>query len=416
MKRKNLWGLLLINFGISAYWQIENFWINLYWNREVDQHAFYISLMVATSAIVGVLTQIIIGALSDSSKNKYGRRKIFIFIGGITGCICMCIFPLTKHILLSYGLIAAVVFGVIIDIFITFFGDMTTPTRLALFTELTEIEERGGKNALIGLLSGAGGGLIMLMYIMNFPNNDAYFYVGAVCLLLGAIGCVFLVDDSPEPNNSRTFQMCLKEILRRESYREHPDFYRLLLAFFVFYLGLNVFSNYIFVYAENVLRFDQTQIGLLAVSFVVFNLLITLPATTLSDKIGRKPLVIIAIACSSILLIVLTFLDAGQTFLLYIITFGLIMALTATFDLTATSWTQDLCPKDMKGSMLAYLVVVKVIPMAPGALLGGWIADHYAVSVGQYSPLIFLVGGLISLCAFPFYFKITDSIKREEKS
>ena len=72
---------------------------------------------------------------------------------------------------------------------ITFFGDITTPTRLALLAESTEIKERGTINALIAIPAGisviivvAGSG-----YIMDFVGPDFVFYYGGISLMISGI-------------------------------------------------------------------------------------------------------------------------------------------------------------------------------------------------------------------------------------
>ena len=94
--KKNIIALSIFSYGIVAFWAVENFWINLYWVRNVDPSVRYVGFMVAVSAIVGVFTHIIFGALSDSCKSKHGRRRPFILFGSITGGIAMCLFPITR--------------------------------------------------------------------------------------------------------------------------------------------------------------------------------------------------------------------------------------------------------------------------------------------------------------------------------
>ncbi len=411
MKRRNLIGLIFINLGMGAYWYVENFWINLYMVRNIAEDALNVSYMVALSAIVGISTHIIFGALSDASKSRFGRRKFYILLGGILGCISMALFPLIKLFNLHLGIASAVAFGVLIDALITLTGDMTTPTRIALFREHTVKEERGRMGMIIGIVSIAGPAIIQIMYMLDFNLDDFYFFIGSGFILVGAIGCVFIVEDEPQPNNTKTFSQCMKEILQKESYISNKRFYHLLVIMAFISLGTNTYGNFIPMYIEKGLGFDQTQVGTVVLMMSIIGIGgMFLPA--LSDFFGRKPITIISLLIGSILLINITFFTHIDIISLgIIIGFGTTAAGCAMGSLTA--WIYDACPDENVGSLLAYQMVATVIPMAPGALLGGFIADFFATGTQVYSPYFFFVGGLIlSIGIIPIFF-IKDTINRK---
>lgn len=410
MKRKNLIAQCILNFGLGSYWMVENFWINMYWSREINPDLGYISAMVSLSAVVGVMTMILIGALSDSSKSNFGRRKIFILWGGIFGGISMFLFPFTKQINYLFGLTYAIVYAIVIDIFITFLGDCTTPTRMALFNEHTEKKERGKMNSIIGMAAGLGSGIIMGMYILDIFDNKVFFYVGGILIISSSIISIFLFEDPPIPNNERTFKQCIREITRRDSYKNNKDFYFLLFALFIQFLGINFYSNYINVFAENVMFFSPMEVGFISVLGAIVGMAITIPCAIISDKYGRKRVILISLILYLIFCCCLTFFGM-ISFWNYAIFSALMSACIGSADAVATVWINDVTPSSMKGSLLAYLHVVKVIPMTPGSILGAYIGMSLAPSGVLYSNLMFIFGGLTAFTSILIYKKVKESIK-----
>jgi maltose/moltooligosaccharide transporter len=409
MDRRNLLGLIAINFGISAYWTVENFWINMYWVREIDPLAMNISIMVSISAITGVLTQIIFGALSDRSKSRFGRRRVYILWGALIGAVSMAVFPSIKGF--KSDLFFVLWMAVLFDVLITLFGDMTTPTRVALLTENTTIAERGRINALLSVFGGIGGAIIMGMYFLNIGTNDLFFYVGAIAMGVGGLMAFVLLKDPPQLENPLSFRQCISRILQRDSFIQNRQFYYLLGLLMLCSFGNNIFGNYVYIYAENTLLLSQEEVGLIGIIGAVVSAAITLPLVAFSDRLGRKPITIISLICGSGCLFLFSQLRDANLYIL-ILTICFAMAFLGGMFGTINTWIQDTCPKKMQGSMLAYLIVASVIPMVPGSILGGYLADAFAPSPGIYSPVFFMVASIVIFCALPGFVRVKDTIIR----
>ncbi|GAB4313483.1 MAG: hypothetical protein Kow0069_14610 [Promethearchaeota archaeon] len=393
MNKRTLAGLLAVNLGVNAYWWVENFWINLYWVREVDPSALNVAAMVAVSAVVGVATQVVVGALSDSSRSRFGRRRGFVLAGGALGALAMASFPLVRVARAAWDNLAAVLWlAVLLDAAITFFGDMTTPTRLALFKENTTTSNRGKYNTHVAVAAGAGALSLLVLYWTGFELGDAYFYLGALLLFVGAAACFALVDDPPVPDNPRRVGECLREVFRRKSYREHPNFYHVLLVIALASFGANVSGNFVYIYLENSLGLDQVAVGTVGAASSAFGVVL-LGATWLSDSRGRKPVTAACLAAGSVGTAAMFFYRG--TWLP-----GIVLALgvggfTGAGQTVLDVWLQDSCPEEMVSSLLAYQMVARVVPMVPGSLLGGFLADAFASSPGLYGPEFFLAGALV---------------------
>ncbi|TFG10328.1 MAG: MFS transporter, partial [Promethearchaeota archaeon] len=362
--KRNVLALAIFNFGVSGYWLVENFWINLYWTRNVDPRVSYVGLMVALSAIVGVLTQIFFGAFSDSCTSKHGRRRPFMLFSAITGGIAMCLFPITRTFSI---LIMAITYAIIMDAFITFFGDISTPPRLALLAESTDIEKRGTINAIIGITGAISTVIVIAVsgYLIIFAGPDFAFYYGGIAYIICGIVFFLISKDPPMNVCEKPWLENFKQTFTIESYRENKSLYILLLFLFVNTIGVQVIAPFIFIYIEATFGLEGLMLALVLGGLGLMSFLLSFPIGILLDKLGRKPIMFLA-ACGAIVAAVLfALIPLGQgnmTFIYVFIFGGLLVGFWASIMGASDTWMQDLAPEDRRGSMLAYKIVAVVIP------------------------------------------------------
>ncbi len=415
--KRNLLVMAIFSFGIQAYWAVENFIINLYWSRTVTEELIYVGYMVSISAIVGVITQTLFGAFSDSTTSKYGRRRPYILVGSIAGGITMCFFPLTRTFTV---LLYAIIFAVIIDALITFFGDLTTPTRLALLAESTETKERGKANAILGFIGGLGifFSVAVSGLIIDFAGPDIGFYFGGISLIVCGIILFIFIKDPPVKVREKTWRQNFKQTFTLASYRENKSLYMLLLFLFINYIGVQMIGPYIFVYIEKALGVTGFDYAIVLGGLMLMAFFLTIPINVLLDKYGRKRIMYIATFSSAIAAVIFTFVPANQasTALLTFIFGGFLTGFSAGIGSISETWMQDLAPEDRKSSMLAYKIVASVIPMAPGALIGGYLVDNGPKPPGYlYSPIIFIISAIVMLCSIPILKYVEESLKTNDK-
>ena len=412
--KRNIIALCILSYGIIAFWAVENFWINLYWTRNVDPNVRYVGFMVAVSAIVGVFTHIIFGALSDSCKSKHGRRRPFILFGSITGGIAMCLFPITR---LFSVLLLAITYAIVMDALITFFGDTTTPTRMAFLADSTEIEKRGRINALVGFCGGLGiiSVVILSGYIFDIAGPDFVFYFSGVALII--CGIMFFIISKEQPvTEAKTFKENFKETFTLDSYRENKSFYILLLFLFINSTGIQIVYPYLFIYIESIFGLKGIELALLIGVFTLIGFLLSIIVGFLLDKIGRKAVMFLVTTGGAVTAFIMAFISPNQgNILILILVFGgLMIGCFASIGATSETWMQDLAPEDRRGSLLGYRIAALVIPHVPGALIGGFLADLGPKPEGfMYSPIIFIVCGIVLLLSLPFLKNVKETLKIE---
>jgi len=417
VKKRNFIAFFFFTYGSAAFWMVENFWINLYWTRNIDSHVFYVGLMVAASAVVSIFTQIIFGAISDSSKSRFGKRRPFILFGSIAGGISMCFFPLTRFIT---PIVFAVTYAVIIDCVLTFFGDITNPARAALIIEVTDIKERGKINAILGIIGGLAVAYVVAVsgFLGEFQGPDYVFFMGGITFMVGGVILFFVIKEPPiEPEAiEKTWKENLKETFTLESYQKNKSLYRLLIFQSIIAFAAQISNPYLFIYIESNFGLDGITLFIVLGLLVLLGFIIAIPIGIFVDKSGRKKVMLPCIIGWIIGNMCFIFIPAKNEYtVIFLFLFG---AMGYGFGIAAgiatATWFQDLIPEERKGSLSAYQVLATLLPMAPAAILGGFIADYGWKPEGYiYSPLIFLFGGIIALFSLPVLLFIEETLKKK---
>jgi MFS family permease len=302
------------------------------------------------------------------------------------------------------------------DALITFFGDTTTPTRMAFLADSTEVEKRGRINALVGFCGGLGIVSVVILsgYIFDIAGPDFVFYFSGVALIICGL-VFFIISKDPPATEVKTFKENIKETFTLDSYRENKSFYILLLFLFINSTGIQIVFPYLFIYIESIFGLKGIELALLLGIFTLTGFMLSILVGFLLDKFGRKLVMYLVTTGGAIVSFIFAFLSPNQAniLILLLIFGGLMMACFSSMGATSETWMQDLAPEDRRGSLLGYRIAAVVIPHVPGALIGGFLADFGPKPEGFiYSPLIFIVCGIVLLLSLPFLKNVEETLKK----
>ena len=95
-----------------------------------------------------------------------------------------------------------------------------------------------------------------------------------------------------------------------------------------------------------------------------------------SDRIGRRPIVFGALGLSTIVLVLLTFIDDPTIYVACISVLGFFLF---SIRPVVQSWMMDIVPRDFAGSATSLMFGVQSVLGALAPIVGGLIADSYAL-------------------------------------
>ena len=425
MLNKRTWSsIIILGFLGSLAWGVENQYFNTFLYNNVTPDPRPISWMVAASAITATLASILMGALSDRVRHRWGRKP-FLLIGYLLWGITTAMFPTAAFF---HPIALAVFMAILFDCIMTFLGSTANDSVFhAYVADITTTENRGKVMGILEILTWVallfvyGGAGIVIDKLGYFP----FFYiVGGMVFVLGLVASLLLKEDkgtAPEVKESYISQ--LLSTFRGSTLKLQRDLFLLLLAITLWGVAQQIFFPYLLIYINHYLQISNMQSSLI----IFFAILIggigaAYPLGLLVDKWGRKKVAVLAVIAEAIGLFAFSL---ARTTPLLILTGILWLAPISAWTIATSAWTKDLFPEDKRGQFGGYVIMFSVaFTMVPGPLLGSWLTTTYGIHTileGQEAfiptSLIFQAAAIATLLAvIPIYWikqkKIIESLSQ----
>ncbi|MHA1215286.1 MAG: MFS transporter [Candidatus Hodarchaeales archaeon] len=429
VRLRNLFGMISIWFGVAVFWQVENYWINLYWftvseeSFGVPPEAWMVAVMVVVTAIVAIFTYFTFGAISDATKHKLGRRRPWIILGSILGGLSMMLFPTVR---LVGNIFLAVFLAVLIDSVLTFFGDFTTPTRKALVADVTTLEERGKVNSILQIPEFIGILLILGLSPLIAKNigesvgdlnigNDAIFYLGGFAIIVfGVLGAFFVQEPTvTEPQFKWTVNF--RAIFQKNVFTANKEYFKLIGIVFIGNTAMNVFYPYLAPWLRTTLELEPLEESIVLGGTLLFAILSSFILGVLVDRLGRKKTMTAFAGLQFVFLLMLS--TATPDNIIIPLIFGAAwLCMYTGWLISSVSWAQDLVPKENRATLLAFYDTALVLAMVPGSALGAFISDTTRLVPGTISSLIFVAGAFLILLSAPLVLLVFEPKPNSTKS
>lgn len=168
------------------------------------------------------------------------------------------------------------------------------------------------------------------------------------------------------------------------------------IALLLWGFGEGLFINFVPIYLDTQFRLSESQIGLVLGALGLSMAITHIPAGRLSDKIGRRPLLIGGWLLGLAATIVMGFAQALPIFLVGLFAYGL----TAFVSSPMSSYVIAARGKWEIGTVLSLTTATFGLGMALGPVTGGWIGDHYEMQ------MTFLIAAMVFTVSNVFIFLI----------
>jgi MFS family permease len=268
--------------------------------------------------------------------------------------------------------------------------------RDAIIAESVDVSIRGKAYGFQRAMDGVGsfsGAIIAVILLPLFGYRELFliaFFPGLLAVL-----CIFFLKEKrdtivPQSHPTTPFRVSIKKLPRN-------------LQIFIFISSLFALANFGYAFlilkAKNIGYSDTTALILYVLFYVVYTIFTT-PAGILSDKIGRKPVLMLGYllfaATSVCLLFTFSLPLLVSVFILYGVFFGLIDGVQRAF-------VVDLAPVDLKGTALGTFHTATGLIALPAGIIAGMLWD----TISPEATFLFALGlSLCSLLLFAFV-KIT---------
>jgi len=325
------------------------------------------TLVSVYSLMVGIFA-IIAGPISD----KIGRRRILIL-----GCAAMTV-ALTLHALVTgyYSFIA-------VRIFAGCAGGVLSGAAVSYIGDYFPYDRRGW--AMGWVMSGAAFGQIVGIPIgIVMASRWGFrvpFYLFAVTMAATVLLLVFKI---PQPDVFRTRHRLsvAKAASDYVAMLRRPEIAWAAAAYFMMFLGVSIFVIYLPTWLERDLGIRGDQIALMFLIGGVANVLTGPQVGKLSDRVGRKGIILLSCIGLSIvmLLTVKVVTNVLTSYVFFFLTMILVAMRVSPFSALLTTLVSD----ERRGSLMSLTVALGQL----GFALGGAVAGLLFARIGYYSNTV----------------------------
>ncbi|MCL4407763.1 MAG: MFS transporter [Thermotogae bacterium] len=281
MAKLNYKQTFLLGLGfmvVSMVWAGYNAYMPIFLGRYTNSNTL-IGFVMVWDNIANIILLPIIGAVSDNTRTKIGRRMPYIIIGMPLAGIAYALLPLQKSFLTLIAI--DLVFNIVIATY-------RTPV-VALMPDITLEEHRSKANGVINFMGGLGSLIMFFIGSQLYKANNAYpfFLVAILSLIVPVI--LFLGIKEPKMYDLKKTQ---KQNIFRALFFVIKDKNKTplltLLSIFTLIAGFSSIETFFTRYAEIALKINPSvssfSLGFYSIAFIAF----ALPAGFIATKIGKK--------------------------------------------------------------------------------------------------------------------------------
>jgi MFS family permease len=340
--------------------------------------AWVVGLVEGAAETTASLLKVCSGYWSDKIK----RRKPFVFAGYGLSAITKPLFAI------AYSWPFVLIFRVVERVG----KGVRDAPRDVIVAESVDESIRGKAYGFQRAMDGIGsfsGAILAVILLPIFEYRNLFlisFFPGIVAVLI-----ILFIKEKRTPQETEKkpvthFRVSITKLPR--------NLQLFILVSTIFALG-NFGYAFLILKAKNIGLSDSTTLILYVLFYVVYTLF-TIPAGMLSDKIGRKPVIIGGYVLFAVTAISLLFTSQMYllivVFILYGIFFGLIDGVQRAF-------VVDLAPPDLKGTALGTFYTATGLAALPGGFIAGYL---WTIISPQATFLFALALTICSLLLFIF--------------
>lgn len=292
--------LSLANLGYGAFYSLNNAVLSLYLKQFTGNNVI-IGLGGSTHSFEGAIIQPLVGAASDRMRSKWGRRRPFLLIFIPISALFLILTPMASALEPRARLAAMVA---CIFLFTMTFNVAQDPYN-ALMPDITPEPQRGRVTGVMMLFLMLGQtSLLLLPEHLTLPGIghvnvtlESKFSICAVLMLLTTLlTCVLVREPAHSPHIAKPAHSHWQEIVQAvRGLRTLHQTGKALMTSFLSGLGIGAVFPFLTIFVKTITHCKDSEAEQMFMILAAVTSLFVLPFGRLVDKIGAKPVLLIAL-------------------------------------------------------------------------------------------------------------------------
>ena len=361
-------GLTAIDGAVGVFTQNRLNFDGFATELEVGRIRFILAIPVA---VLSILVQPTVGAISDYTTSRWGRRKPYIVFGSLLDLVFLAGIATANNVL-------------ILGVFVSLLAISTNIARgpfQGYVPDLIAERQVGMASALVGLMQILGNvtGFLLVTIAVSFHRMEAAIAAVAIVELITMVAVVVRVSPGAPPLDraGRSWVEIAKtawgtDILRERSY------VWLVVSRLFFLMGGSMLVNFVITYLKQTHNLSKEDANgtnvVILVIIVIANLIAIVPSARISDRIGRKPVIYASCVVGAVGLLIASFAPSVPVLYVGAFLFG---ASAGTF--LAVDWAliTDIIPRASSGRYMGLSNVATGSSTVFAVMTGGLILDLF---------------------------------------
>jgi len=295
--------------GVSVIWSLYNAYVPIFLKSTFGLRSSVIGTIMTIDNIFAILLLPFLGALSDRTRTRLGRRRPYILMGSTLALIFFVLIPHFNTMqILGLMMLTIILMNLSMALF-------RSPV-VALMPDITPSKFRSQANGIINFMGGLGA---LLVFFGGKPLYDRRvslpFLVGGLVMFSASMLVVIFVKeklpdtDGDSSSEKVSFKASTRELLAnlKDVFAGEKSLFFILLAILFWFIGFNSIETFFTSYAKYHLGMKESTGALILGFFSVTFMVTSVASGFLGSRIGRNRTIRIGLVILVVILLVSLF-------------------------------------------------------------------------------------------------------------
>jgi maltose/moltooligosaccharide transporter len=273
--------------GVSVIWALYNAYVPIFLKETFHLRSTLIGFVMTIDNILAIVLLPYLGALSDRTRTRLGRRRPYILAGSVLALVFFLFIP-WANAMQRLGLMMLTI--VLMNLSMALFRSPV----IALMPDITPSRFRSQANGIINFMGGLGA---LLVFFGGKPLYDRRvslpFLVGGLVMFATSMLVVIFIREQAQPAEGRkrlSFADSFRELVGnlKDVFGGERSLFFILLAILCWFVGYNAIETFFTSYAKYYLGMKESTGALILGFFSVTFMVASIGSGFLGARIGRN--------------------------------------------------------------------------------------------------------------------------------